>query len=175
MLLAIGAGRLAQSHASWRTPVVVCVGLAAILPVIALVGGVVDALRDNERTPTRDALTGYRAAALAIDAIPDDGAVLGAWQSGAVGYYADDRFTVVNLDGVVNPDAHDARIDHSLAEYARERGVDRLADFELFLIRFGLVDAKGVTPTPQFTPGPALPRFPGLPPYATDSVRWTEP
>jgi hypothetical protein len=138
-------------------------------------GGIVDTLRNTHRRPTLDALTGYRAAALAIDAIPADGSVLGAWQSGAIGYYADDRFTVVNLDGVVNPDAHDAQRDDRLGEYARDRGVETLADFEPFLVRFALVDAKGMTPQPTFTPMPALPRFPGLPRYTMDSVRWTRP
>ena len=60
------------------------------------------------------------------------GAVIGALQSGALGYYAYDSATrIVNLDGVVDHDAALAFRDHRLAAFARERGVTHLCDWEL--------------------------------------------
>lgn len=174
LLLAIGVGRLAAAEAPWRTPALAGVALLAIVPVAAMLGGIRAALRDTERTPSDfDTVTGYREPALAVTAHPPDGAVMGAWQSGAFGYYADDRFRVVNLDGVVNPDAHAAQREGRIAEYAREQGIEWLADFELFLVRFELVDAKDVRPRPRFTAVPDLPQFTGFPTYAMSEVRWS--
>ena len=52
-----------------------------------------------------DATTGYRETIRnVIPALPRDG-VVGGWQSGALSYFAPTALTVVNLDGVVNPDA----------------------------------------------------------------------
>jgi len=51
-----------------------------------------------------------------------------SFNAGAIGYFSDR--TVVNIDGVVNPDAYHALRDHRLLSYLREVGVDYAADYD---------------------------------------------
>lgn len=75
---------------------------------------------------------GYRQAAHEMLRRLPAGAVVGALQSGALGYYALDSATrVVNLDGVVDHDAALAFRDHCVAAFAAARGVTHLCDWEL--------------------------------------------
>ncbi|HEX7479155.1 MAG TPA: hypothetical protein VF331_15220 [Polyangiales bacterium] len=80
-----------------------------------------DAWRDVFHHQPRD--QGYRAMALWVrDHLPAK-TVLGAGQTGALGYFAADH-TVVNLDGVVNEDALRAVRAHRLLEYVRDAQVE---------------------------------------------------
>lgn len=76
-----------------------------------------------------DANTGYRQQARWLNSIVPRGAVVGGAQTGALSYFAGAGRTVVNLDGVVNPDAYRARRHGRLAQYARDRGVRWIADW----------------------------------------------
>jgi hypothetical protein len=85
---------------------------------------------------------GYRQPALDVLATVPGGAVVGSFQSGALGWFADGTATrVVNLDGVVDAEAARAVRDHHIAAFARSRGVTHLADWpvnvKLFLDRAG--------------------------------------
>jgi hypothetical protein len=73
-----------------------------------------------------------------LDRAPDD-AVLGALQSGALGYYAPlspRHLTVVNLDGVVDAGAAAAFAERRLAVFARSRGVTHVVDWQFNIDAF---------------------------------------
>ncbi|OGD21796.1 MAG: hypothetical protein A2W03_11605 [Candidatus Aminicenantes bacterium RBG_16_63_16] len=72
---------------------------------------------------------GYREVTRDALAWLPEAAVLGAFQSGALGYYAAGRFTVVNLDGVVDGQAARAIRDRRLGEYALSRNVGYFVDW----------------------------------------------
>lgn len=89
---------------------------------------------------------GYREPARQILAAAPAGAVIGSFQSGALGWFAftsadGSGRTVVNLDGVVDGEAARAVRDRQLASFARARGVTHLADWnvnvKLFVARSG--------------------------------------
>jgi len=85
---------------------------------------------------------GYREPARQVLAMAPSGAVIGSFQSGALGWFADgSRRDVVNLDGVVDGEAARAFREHRMAAFARARGVTHLADWDmnvrLFLERSG--------------------------------------
>lgn len=85
---------------------------------------------------------GYREPAREVLALAPKGAVIGSFQSGALGFFADGtERTVVNLDGVVDGEAARAVREGRIAEFARARGVTHLADWganvRLFLARAG--------------------------------------
>ena len=162
-----------RTRDTWRIP-------AFVATAVLLLVGVVAAVRADSHHLTAttasssgfDSITGYRDAARTVAAVPEAGQSLGAWQSGAFGFYANDRFTVVNLDGVVNPDAADATTDGTLPEYIRSQGLDWVADFSLRIAGFTLVDAKQLQPEPTVTQVKGLPQFPPFPPYAMARVTW---
>jgi hypothetical protein len=62
---------------------------------------------------------------------------IGAFESGTLGYFRDD---VVNLDGKVNPDALQAKLDRRSPEYVQRAGIDVLFDIEAGIRR---ADASG--------------------------------
>jgi hypothetical protein len=162
-----------QARGSWRVPAFVATAL-----VLAI--GVVAALRadSHQLTATRapevgfDSVTGYRDAARTVAEVPADGQKLGAWQSGAFGYYANDRFTVVNLDGVVNPDAADATAADDLPGYIQEQRLDWLADFSLHIIGFAFADSKRIHPSPEVVTVKGLPQYPPFPEYGMARITW---
>ncbi len=78
-----------------------------------------------------DGPTGYRRPMRAALAELPPGAVVGALQSGALGYYADHAFEVVNLDGVVSAPAASALAESRLLAYATQRGVTHFCDWKL--------------------------------------------
>jgi len=127
---------------------------------------------DEPQVATFDSYTGYRDMALVVNERVPRGAVLAAWQSGAIGYYAGEDHTVVNLDGVVNPAAADATRDGTIPEYVRDRGVQWLADTDLRLVGFALKDAKRLDPEPKLTFLEDLPQFPRFPKYAIARIDW---
>lgn len=79
---------------------------------------------------------GYREPAQEVLALVPPGATLGALQSGALSYFAGPDQTVVNLDGVVDKGAKAAFGERRLSDYARERGVGYLADWQFNLREF---------------------------------------
>ena len=85
---------------------------------------------------------GYREAARDVLAlVPRDG-VVGAFQSGALAYYADACPQVVGLDGVVDPSAARAVVDRTLTDYAASRGVTYFADWPLNRGMLGLLSER---------------------------------
>ena len=95
-----------------------------------------------------DATTGYREVAKRVVLVPPRHSVVGGWQSGALSYFAGDRLTVVNLDGVVNPDAGTGTL-RSRAEYIRSRDITWFADFSYAVV--GLVfEVSRLQPKPRF-------------------------
>ena len=73
-------------------------------------------------------------------------AVVGAWNSGVIGYFSDRP--VVNLDGVVNNKVYHYKVAHEVAgieglmNYIRAENIDYLTDYETFFI--GNPEALGV-------------------------------
>jgi MFS family permease len=76
-----------------------------------------------------DGAKGYREVALSILAATPRGAVVGSFQSGALGYYAPADVQVLNLDGVVNTDAARALVARKVAGYARSQDMTYFADW----------------------------------------------
>lgn len=52
---------------------------------------------------------------------------VGAWNSGLLGYYSENR--VINIDGLVNNDIYDHLIDNDLICYLRQKPINYLVDF----------------------------------------------
>jgi hypothetical protein len=173
LILAVGIARVWRERGRWRVP-----AFAATAVVLAI--GVVAALRADSHHLTAsdasesafDSVTGYRDPARTAVAIPAPGSVLGAWQSGAFGYYAGDRITVVNLDGVVNPAAADAQRADRTAFYIRDRDIGWIADFELHLLWFAFRGSQQLDPKPTLTATKDLPQFPPFPGYGVGKINW---
>ncbi len=173
LMIAVGVARLWHARGRWRRP---AFGAAAVVLGI----GAIAALRADSHHLSAthgsesafDSVTGYRDAALNVATIPAPGARLGAWQSGAIGYYADDRFTVVNLDGVVNPDAADAQRADRTAFYIRERNLDWLADFSLHIVWFAFGGSQQLHPSPTIEAVKGLPQYPPFPEYGVARIIW---
>jgi hypothetical protein len=86
---------------------------------------------------------GYREPALEILAEAPPDAVIGSFQSGALGWFATGNQRVVNLDGVVDREAAEAVREHRIAAFAKSRGVTHLADWDVNarkLVREGKAD-----------------------------------
>ena len=173
LLIAMLVARVAQSKSVRRAPALGALGLIAAVPLFAALRADVRSMRDNERREFAfDTITGYRNAARTVASIVPSGSVLGAWQSGAFGFYADDGVTVVNLDGVVNPDAADANRSDRLAFYIRDRRIDWLADFQLNVVWFSLVGSGQLDPHPSVVTLQDVPQFPPLPRYEVARIDW---
>jgi hypothetical protein len=173
LLLAVGIARVWRMRGGGRIPA--SVGAAAVLLVGVFAAVRADAHQLTATTAPRsdfDSVTGYRDAALTVAAIPADGQTLGAWQSGAFGFYANERFTVVNLDGVVNPDAAAATRDDTLPRYMSSQHLDWAADFTLRIIGFTFADVQRMHPQPRVEPVKDLPQFPPFPEYGMARVIW---
>jgi hypothetical protein len=141
LVVAVGVGRLAASRNPGRRLALGALALAAVVPTGAALGTDVSYLTSEARTVPRvgsadyyDTATGYADVALRIARLPPRGSVLAGYQSGAVGYFGQGRLTVVNLDGVVNPDAEAANRRGRIAEYVRRRNVSWIADYQLFVL-----------------------------------------
>ena len=83
--------------------------------------------------------------------------------------------TVVNLDGVVNPDAAEATRDGTLPRYMARQRLDWVADFSLRVIGFVVADAKQMHPEPTVEPVPDLPQYPPFPDYGAARITWPSP
>jgi hypothetical protein len=80
---------------------------------------------------------GYREPAMEILKLAPADAVIGSFQSGALGWFSDGSGrTIVNLDGVVDGEAARALRQHQLATFARSRRITHLADWEVNLKLF---------------------------------------
>lgn len=134
VLLAIGLGLAVRRG---RVPRIAAAVLASALFAVAAVHDVDYLRRDASRSVTTAAAStgglnsGYREAVRAALKLVPRGATAGAWQSGTLAYYADRRFRVVNLDGVVNPDAPDMHDDAAMARYIRDQRIEWLVDWSL--------------------------------------------
>lgn len=88
---------------------------------------------------------GYREAARDVFALIPSQAVVGAFQSGALAYYAPPGVRVINLDGVVDSRAAEAGRRHKLADYARARGMTHIADWKFNLDNFVRLSSASTT------------------------------
>jgi hypothetical protein len=173
LLLAVAVEHVWRSRGTWRVPLFVATAAILLVGLVAVVRATGRHLRDTSAAPSAfDSVTGYRDAAMTVVGVPPVGSVLGAWQSGAFGYYANDRIEVVNLDGVVNPDAADALRDDTTVAYMRDRGVDWLADFTLHLVWFAQKSEQQMHPPPTMEKVTGLPQFPPFPEYALAEIHW---
>jgi hypothetical protein len=84
------------------------------------------------KTPLADigSLKGYREIAIELNNHLSPGDVVGAFQSGALGYYAPKSVRVINLDGVVNSAAEKALVNRNMKAYVDSQGMNRFADWE---------------------------------------------
>jgi hypothetical protein len=118
-----------------------------------------------------DATTGYRDVAIRVAQIPPPHSIVGGWQSGALSYFAGDRLTVVNLDGVVNPDVA-AVTGRRRAEYIRARRITWLADFPYAVV--GLVfELSRLEPRPRFGEYTKFESVDATPPYYVVPILWS--
>jgi hypothetical protein len=116
-----------------------------------------------------DSATGYRESVLPLTRLLPRGSVVGGWQCGALSYFGGQGVTVVNLDGVVNPDAEAAR-DH-LDRYLEARRVGYLADFPLAVLGLQKM-LTALQPAPTARTVLSVPADGASPPYALVEVRW---
>ncbi len=165
-----------HTRARWRLPAFAATAVVLGIGVVAALRADSHHLRATQGSESAfDSVTGYRDAVRNVAAIPAPGDRLGAWQSGAIGYYADDRFTVVNLDGVVNPDAADAQRADRTALYIRERDLDWLADFSLHIVWFAFGGSQQLHPSPTIETVKGLPQYPPFPEYGVARILWPLP
>jgi hypothetical protein len=176
LVLAVAMEHVWRTRGAWRVPVFVATAAVLLVGAVAVVRATHRNLTDTEATASPfDSVTGYRDAALAVVQVPPEGSVLGAWQSGAFGYFANDRIEVVNLDGVVNPDAADAYRDDTTVAYMRERDVEWLADFTLHIVWFAQKSEEQLRPPPAIETVKGLPQFPPFPDYVLAQITWPPP
>lgn len=176
LLLAVAVEHVWRARGAWRIPLFAATAAVLLVGLVAVVRATHRNLTDTSVAVSPfDSVTGYRDAARTVVQIPPKGSVLGAWQSGAFGYYANDRLEVVNLDGVVNPDAADALRDDTTVLYMRDRGVDWLADFTLHIVWFAQKSKEQLATPPTVEAVKGLPQYPPFPGYALAEIRWAPP
>ena len=96
---------------------IVIIGLA----ILFLMGGVL--MYQHGNAPQEK--TKWAAAQYIDEHLPED-VVIGSFNTGVYQYYA--RQEIINLDGVVNPEAYYALRDHRIEEYILEKGISYLID-----------------------------------------------
>jgi hypothetical protein len=145
LLLAIGCARLTRlSGSRVRTLTAAVLGAVLVAGFAASAVSIRTALTATTRGPSQlDAATGFREPVRAALAFLPGGARIGGFQSGALGYYGSARHTVVNLDGVVNPDAYRARRAHRTGAYIRSRHLAWLIDSHVLIAEFAGSDRSG--------------------------------
>lgn len=133
LLVAIGVGRLFGRSPKLRLETLL-VGTALLFAAAAAVtvdGRFARGLpAGNEYDSGLNGAKGYAAAAQDVLALVPDGAVVGAFQSGALSYFRSDKVRVVNLDGVVDGQARQAAQAGTLLDYAYRRHVTHIADWQ---------------------------------------------
>lgn len=85
---------------------------------------------------------GYAAAARDVLALLPDGAVVGAFQSGALSYFTRPGVHVVNLDGVVDGRARKALEARRVLDYAAEREITHIADWRFNIESLRLLSSE---------------------------------
>jgi len=101
---------------------------------------------------------GYRSVSMDILKQVPEGSVLGAFQSGALTYYAHKKIKVLNLDGVVDPFAAKAVKNKRLGEYAYARGMEYFADWDINYYAFHLFGGELIERAKFETIGVARPQ-----------------
>lgn len=99
-------------------------GALAALTVATFTHCAIDTWRRGHYPFHRDPL--HAAAWLQANTAPDDR--VASFNAGIIGYFSDR--TVINIDGVVNPDAYHALCGHRLLDYLRDAGVAYVADWD---------------------------------------------
>lgn len=122
--------------------------MLAGLTLLATAWTVSFAVMDPDTTPDvgLHGAKGYREAVRDVLSILPKDAVVGAFQSGALAYFADGSPRILNLDGVVDSGAGEAMRERKLAEYAHGRGVTHVADWPFNLRNFQLASPDGQVP-----------------------------
>lgn len=100
----------------------------------------------TEEMRSPDGVNGFRAPAEQILARLPEGAVIGAFQSGALGYFAPPGVTVVNLDGSSDPAARKAIAERTVLDYAFERRLTFIAGWRVNIEKLRVVSAKSPRP-----------------------------
>jgi hypothetical protein len=112
--------------------------LAGTLAIALGAAGVYDAAMLRKDAPRfflgLDAATGFRRSARKVIKITPKGSIVGAYQSGALSYFGSGHITVINLDGVVDPDAPSPAVPMDTLRYMERRNVGWLAEWD-FLVR----------------------------------------
>ena len=117
---------------------------------------------------------GYREVARGVLTRVPGGAILGAFQSGALSYYAPRGVRVVNLDGVVDRGAREAAAELRLSDYARARGVTLITDWRTNLRAFARLSKNSrALPTTRFIETEA--EVQGGARYVLLELRWPAP
>ena len=116
--------------------VAIAMGAALVSDAAMLVG---DA---NGPYLSLDAATSFRFSAHKVVKILPKGSVTAAYQSGALGYFGSGRITVINLDGVVDPNAPSPKVPADTLRYMRRRNVRWLTDWGFFLHPLVTFDAR---------------------------------
>ena len=115
---------------------------------------------------------GYREPARLLMRLLPSGAIVGAFQSGALAYYAPSSIHIVNLDGVVDRNAYRAIVERRLRDYGHERGIRWFADWPFNRDAWTFFSERASSPEPAFREiwrGPLR----GLPARAPDqTILW---
>ncbi len=176
LIIAVAVEHVWAIRGTWRVPLFVGATAVLALGLFAVVRATNHNLTETNASQSTayETATGYRDMAATVLALTPPGSVFGSWQSGAFGYYADDRVKVVNLDGVVNPAAADAQEQDRTVAYMRDQHVDWIADFTLHIIWFALKSQQQLEHPPVVKAVKGLPQFPPFPEYAVAQITWPE-
>lgn len=174
LVIAVAVEHVWATRGTWRVPLFVGATAVLMVGLFAVVRATNHNLTETNASQSTayETATGYRDMANTVLALTPPGSVFGSWQSGAFGYYADDRVKVVNLDGVVNPAAADAQEQDRTVAYMRDQHVDWIADFTLHIIWFSLKSQQQLEHPPAVQAVKGLPQFPPFPEYAVAQIRW---
>jgi hypothetical protein len=126
------------------------------------------------RGPARggiDGTTGYRGAALSVFSVLPHDATVGALQSGALGYFKPEGVTVVNLDGVVSPSAHQAYVGNRIDQRLASQGVGFVAEWKPGLNDIVHRSRAGAFDLEPIAIGPEQGRFR----FVVTRIRWRSP
>jgi hypothetical protein len=126
-----------------RIGVFVLAGALAIAMSAAVVADA-EMLFGGSTTPNLylDAATGFRLSAHKVTKILPKGSVAAAYQSGALSYFGYRHITVINLDGVVDPNAPSPNVPADTLHYMQRRNVRWLTEWDFFVRRLVTVDPR---------------------------------
>jgi hypothetical protein len=143
LVISVFVGRLARRQRPARIGFLVLAGTLAIALGAA---GVYDAAMLRQEKPRSflglDAATGFRRSARKVIKITPKGSIVGAYQSGALSYFGSGHITVINLDGVVDPDAPSPDVPTDTLRYMERRNVRWLAEWGSFIRKLVNADRR---------------------------------